>query len=107
MSVLRTTLDGRKIFYCPGCGSTHSLRVTGDQRPRWTYNGNEARPTFTPSVLVTYQDLSGEGRDERCHSFVTDGRIQFLADCTHELKGQTIDLPEWPYAPGAYGGLQE
>ena len=31
-----------------------------------------------------------------CHSFVTDGRIQFLADCTHALAGQTVDLPEWP-----------
>ena len=29
-----------------------------------------------------------------CHSFVTDGRIQFLADCTHPLAGQTVDLPE-------------
>lgn len=33
-----------------------------------------------------------------CHSFVTDGRIQFLTDSTHELAGQTVDLPEWPYA---------
>ena len=29
-----------------------------------------------------------------CHSFITDGRIQFLGDCTHELKGQTVELPE-------------
>jgi len=29
-----------------------------------------------------------------CHSFVTDGRIQFLGDCTHNLAGQTVDLPE-------------
>jgi hypothetical protein len=31
-----------------------------------------------------------------CHSFVTDGRIQFLNDCTHPLAGQTVDIPEWP-----------
>jgi hypothetical protein len=30
----------------------------------------------------------------RCHSFVTDGRIQFLSDSTHALAGQTVDLPE-------------
>lgn len=30
-----------------------------------------------------------------CHSFVTDGRIQFLSDSTHDLAGQTVDLPEW------------
>jgi len=29
-----------------------------------------------------------------CHSYVTDGRIQFLADCTHALAGLTVDLPE-------------
>lgn len=25
----------------------------------------------------------------------TDGRIQFLNDCTHALAGQTVDLPDW------------
>lgn len=29
-----------------------------------------------------------------CHSFVVDGRIQFLSDCSHSLAGQTVDLPE-------------
>ena len=33
--------------------------------------------------------------DDICHSFVTDGRIQFLGDCTHKLAGQTVDLPDW------------
>lgn len=33
---------------------------------------------------------------EVCHSFVTAGRIQFLGDCTHELRGQTVDLREAP-----------
>ena len=29
-----------------------------------------------------------------CHSFVTDGRIQFLGDCTHDLAGHTVELPD-------------
>jgi hypothetical protein len=29
-----------------------------------------------------------------CHSFVTNGKIQFLADCTHKLAGQTVELPD-------------
>jgi len=34
-----------------------------------------------------------EWRTERiCHSFITDGKIQFLSDCTHHLAGQTVDL---------------
>jgi len=31
-----------------------------------------------------------------CHSFIRDGKIQFLGDCTHALAGQTVDLPELP-----------
>lgn len=30
----------------------------------------------------------------QCHSFVTDGKIQFLSDCSHAKAGMTIDLPE-------------
>jgi hypothetical protein len=31
-----------------------------------------------------------------CHSFVTDGRIQYLSDCTHAMAGQTKELADWP-----------
>lgn len=40
-------------------------------------------------------DASGNPVPYTCHSFVTDGRIQFLGDCTHSLAGQTVDLPDW------------
>lgn len=67
------------------------------------------RPTFKPSILVTlrWSENDASEKDEVCHSFVTDGQIQFLGDCTHELAGQTVPIPEWPYASGAYGGLDE
>lgn len=32
---------------------------------------------------------------KRCHSFVVDGQMQFLGDCTHALAGQTVPIPEW------------
>lgn len=68
--------------------------------PRWGWNGNAERPTFTPSVLVTY-DGADAGKDRappaRCHTFVTGGQIQFLGDCTHALAGQTVSLPELPH----------
>jgi hypothetical protein len=35
-----------------------------------------------------------------CHYIITAGRIQFCADSTHALAGQTIDLPDIP--PGHY-----
>jgi hypothetical protein len=46
-------------------------------------------PTFTPSILC-----NKDAPEVRCHSFVVNGRIQFLGDCFHFLKGQTVDLPE-------------
>ena len=31
-----------------------------------------------------------------CHHFVTEGKIQFCGDCTHALRGQTVELPDFP-----------
>lgn len=33
--------------------------------------------------------------DHICHSFVRDGQIQYLGDCTHEYAGKTVDLPDF------------
>lgn len=41
-------------------------------------------------------DDPAQWRDEVCHSFVRAGKIEFLGDCTHALKGQTVPLPDWP-----------
>jgi hypothetical protein len=30
----------------------------------------------------------------RCHLFITDGKIEYLADCTHELAGKTVEMEE-------------
>jgi hypothetical protein len=30
----------------------------------------------------------------RCHSFVRAGMIEFLSDCTHELAGKTVPIPD-------------
>lgn len=88
--------EGHKVqvwaFHCPGCGYDHAFTVgepLGD-RPRWTFNGSEEAPTFQPSLLCN-KDMP----ENRCHSFVRDGKIQFLADCWHKLAGQTVDLPDW------------
>lgn len=93
-------------FYCPGCGEIHFINTVPDMRPAWGFNGDYDKPTFTPSILVTgkrrmteeeYQRVIGgeeiEFPPRVCHSFVTDGNIQFLNDCTHQLAGQTIPLP--------------
>lgn len=87
-------------FFCPGCNSAHTINTNPGG---WGFNGNVDLPTFTPSVLVTHPanpEASEEFREwrteRRCHSFVTDGRIQFLGDCTHALVGQTVPLADFP-----------
>lgn len=92
------------LFWCPGCDHAHAINTN-----TWTWNGDLERPTFTPSVLVggvQWETGSGfhkpnhtvaAGAPTVCHSFVTDGQIQFLTDCTHELAGQTVALPPWPH----------
>lgn len=93
------TAAGRRVhFWCPGCDDAHGVVVETPEA--WGFNGDLERPTFTPSVLVRYGHLPAGGpmgTDPVCHSFVTDGRIQFLGDSTHALAGQTVDLPEWPH----------
>lgn len=83
---------GDFTFFCLGCDMPHTVQTGEGKGPRWGYNGNAEAPTFTPSVLVQYDWSDGP---KVCHSFVTDGRIQYLGDCTHQLAGQTIDLPNW------------
>ena len=108
MAKLRLEKD-RYIFFCPGCKEIHQPN-TG-----WKFNGNFDVPTLAPSVLVRSghhvdndktscwcahnAERIAKGEEPSgfectvCHSFVRDGRIEFLSDCTHSLAGQTVDLP--------------
>lgn len=106
-------LGNRLVFHCPGCDSLHAVAV--DEHgigPRWTWNGDLERPTLSPSILVQWDRwvppattlemrdkiASGEvvQRRERhvCHSFVREGQVLFLGDCTHALAGRTVPLPD-------------
>lgn len=103
MSKLRKTSSPAVVlFYCPGCEKAHQIHIEGDKA--WGFNGDFDKPTFTPSYL-TWNDPNPKAQPEhdptgkyrngfRCHSFITDGNIQFLDDCTHKLAGQTVELPE-------------
>jgi len=111
--ILRSLAGNGVAFWCPGCDAAHAIRSDV-----WTWNGDVNKPTFSPSVLVTggHYTPGHEGdcwctynakhpedpapfKCERCHSFVRDGQIQFLGDCTHALAGQTVALPPWPEDP--------
>lgn len=111
-----TNADGSTFlwFTCPGCKENHGVTVNGPAgvHPNWHWNESTIAPTLSPSLLVRFSRMSAEGwrqyhawkagdiaaperfdsRDEVCHSFVRDGRIEFLGDCTHPLAGQTVSL---------------
>jgi hypothetical protein len=102
---------GQAAFYCNGCKRVHSINVKYEGMPKWGFNGNVESPTFTPSILAKYThpkgytndnpapaDFSGDYVTDVCHTFITDGKIQYLGDCTHELAGQTIELPEFKWS---------
>lgn len=106
---LRSLEGGMVMFFCPGCKTAHSVRVSSPAPlSNWGYNGNPDAPSFTPSILVRGSQRATKEEYRRimageevklppmvCHSFVTNGRIQFLGDCTHALASQTVDLPDW------------
>lgn len=82
------------FFQCPGCGFEHGIWTRNPQfNPVWAFDGNMEKPTISPSILVTIGH--GDKPSDICHSFVRNGMIQFLDDCTHALKGQTVELPEY------------
>lgn len=108
MKITKTS-DNLFLFYCPGCQYHHGVSSA------WGFNGDFDKPTFSPSILVKSTKMTEKGEADYeawlaagcpktgevfdhvptvCHSFVTDGKIQYLSDCTHELAGQTIELED-------------
>lgn len=106
------------LIWCPGCDDVHRVSVRGDDGSRppveWTWDGNLDAPTVSPSIKldgVQWPKKSGFHKPRHyvrakqpicCHSFLERGVWRFLADCTHELVGQTapmVPLPDWIVSP--------
>lgn len=97
---LRQTDQGF-AHYCIGCEEMHHISH------RWHFNQDKDFPTFNPSVKITgkqtinvngrwtgewVRDHHGHAVDLCCHYFIKNGTIQYLNDCTHRYKGQTLPL---------------
>lgn len=95
---LHELADRLLSFHCPACRYGHAVAVNGRTMPNsagesvsWSWNGSYDRPTFSPSLLINQEKQGGY---PLCHSIVTDGKIKFLADCTHAMAGQTVEMEE-------------
>lgn len=82
---------GMRRFFCPACKEFHYIGVAKNNMgfPIWQFNGDNEIPTVSPSVMVEYH---GADKNTICHSFISDGKIRFLSDCTHGLAGKTVDM---------------
>lgn len=66
----------------------------------WSFNGDLDNPVFGPSLRCE-SGRAGKTPNHICHSFIgcngaLPGQIIYLSDSTHDLAGQTVDLPEVP-----------
>lgn len=86
---------GHWLFYCLGCKTHHSVWTTPNKnKVLWNYNNDVDNPTISPSLRVKH--FSNEQQKHiLCHSFIREGKIEYLNDCTHELAGQIVDIPHW------------
>lgn len=97
---------GLLAFWCPACDEEHHIQIEGDAA--WSWDGNEASPTFSPSVLVKGKRWPTDEEHKRimngetieldqtsCHSFVRNGQIEYLSDCTHDLAGKIVPMTPW------------
>lgn len=107
-------------FWCLGCDEVHAIKIAEEGKPGWSWNASAEAPTFGPSIAVstgcktpgfdpaTMQcwctwNTEAVAKGEKpssfecsmCHSFVEDGKIRYLSDCTHRLANQIVALPAW------------
>ena len=63
----------------------------------WSWNGDTEKPTLKPSILTNggrWDEAMTKYTEYRCHTWITDGKAQFLSDCTHDKVNQTVELNE-------------
>jgi hypothetical protein len=79
---------GHVRYHCPGCKHDHTVPAG-----RWHWNNDIDKPSLSPSVRHYYTLDSGK-EVTTCHYHIKNGNIAYCGDCEHELKGQTIPLPD-------------
>ncbi len=107
-------------LHCPGCNKFHAIGT--DPAHHHKFNGDFERPTFSPSILCNGSRFTALGEQQYaewmkdtskkapeqfdtepwvCHSYVENGVWRFLDDCSHELRGKTVPVPDFVPDPRA------
>lgn len=91
---LRKLRAGVYSYWCPGCLQAHQFNVSAGDDPlgqgrRWGWDGDSHHPTIEPDMLV-------QGDGTSCHHYLRGGRLFFFGDCTHDLAGRLVALPDFP-----------
>jgi hypothetical protein len=90
---------GKYYFFCPGCAEYHSVSTT---RPNangtvFRISGTLQLPTVTPMINRSIEKFNSSKHANNpahvCNSFIVEGKIRFLENCTHALAGRQVDLP--------------
>lgn len=88
---LRMVSLGVLTHWCCACDRAHPLHMGHLDGRNLDWDHNTEHPTFSG-------DIRHEGNSGICHYFITAGKVEFLADCTHIFAGRTVDLPCYPMA---------
>lgn len=78
------------VFSCPACKCEHAFDN------RWKFNNDYDNPTIYPSFRQ--RGFLGFKDDKPfygiCHSRIENGFIIYCSDCTHDLAGKKVELPD-------------
>lgn len=95
MAKLRKTYDTGETgpdytFYCPGCGCDHGVWTTkfNIMGAIWKFDDNMDFPNVEPSIRIKRNE------ETLCHLYIKNGKIEYLADCRHELAGKTVEMED-------------
>jgi hypothetical protein len=89
-------------FHCPGCGQHHVFYTEGDG-PKWSFNGDTDRPTFSPSLKNSHPGQPAVEDPEKpeeaipafcCHLHVENGVLKYCPDCTHAFAGLNVPMED-------------
>lgn len=89
--------EKRIYFWCPACNDLHWISVDRPDWSGWTWDKDEDKPTFYPSVRV-WRDyvMAGKRIQDVCHFYIRRGQIEYLHDCSHRMRGKTVDMVPIP-----------